>query len=122
MSQAASARSTSDVVDHHLTAFGEQDIDAFLADYTDESVITTSMGTYRGLEDIKAMAEQMFAEFAQEGVEMVFDTQTVVGEIGYTVWHAETPDNRYEFGSDTFVVRDGVIQSQTLAMMVSPKN
>lgn len=122
MSKAESQRSTADVLDHHLTAFGEQDLSGLLVDYTDESVITSNIGTFRGLDEIQALGEQLFAEFSQDGVELTVDTQEVEGEIGYMVWHGETPDNVYEFGTDTLVVRDGMIESQTFAVKVTPKN
>lgn len=34
MSNAAQTSSTTEVLEHHLTAFGEQDISEFLGDYT----------------------------------------------------------------------------------------
>lgn len=122
MSKTEPTRSTADVLDHHLTAFGEQDISELLVDYTDDSVITSNIGTARGLDEIQALGERMFAEFSQDGVEVTYDNREVEGEIGYTVWHAETPDNVYEFGTDTIVVRDGIIESQTFAVKVTPKN
>lgn len=122
MSQANQQSSTAGVLEHHLTAFGEQDITEFMVDYTDDSVIVSNVGTSRGLDEIQAFAENMFAEFAQDGVEMTVDAQEVEGDIAYAVWHAETPDTVYEFGTDTLVVRDGIIESQTIAVKVSPKN
>lgn len=122
MSNAQSKQSTADVVDHHMTAFGEQDMEGFLMHYTDDSYIVSNMGTYRGLDDLEAFAEQMFEEFSRDGVELIYDSQTVVGDIAYTTWHGETPDNVYEFGTDTFVVRDGVIECQTFAMKTTPKH
>lgn len=122
MSKAQSKRSTADVLDRHMTAFGEQDVDALLTDYTEDSYIVSNMGSYHGLDEIRGLAEQMFAELEQDGVEMTYDSQEVDGEIAYTTWHGETPENVYEFGSDTFVIRDGVIENQTFAMKVTPKN
>lgn len=122
MSKATPITSTADVLEHHLTAFGEQDISELMVDYTDDSVITSNVGTFRGRDEIQTLGEQLFAEFSQDGVEMTVDTQAVEGEIGYAVWHAETPDNVYEFGTDTLVVRNGVIESQTFAVKVTPKN
>lgn len=122
MGKADRMTSTADVLEHHITAFGGQDISEFLADYTDDSVVVSNIGTFRGLDDIQSMVGGMFAEFSQDGVEFTVDDQTVEREIGYMVWHAETPDNDYEFGTDTLVVRDGVIESQTFAVSVTPKN
>jgi hypothetical protein len=44
------------------------------------------------------------------------------GEIAFITWTAETADNTYEFGTDTFVVRDGKILVQTFAGKITPKN
>jgi hypothetical protein len=37
------------------------------------------------------------------------------------VWKAETADNRYELATDTFVIKDGEIATQTFAGKISPK-
>ncbi len=44
------------------------------------------------------------------------------GEVAYIVWSAETADNAYELGTDTFVVRDGKIVAQTFAAKATPKS
>lgn len=113
---------TADVVEHHLLAAGEGDVSEILKDYTDESVMISNMGTFRGLEEIESAITGFMEEFSQADAEIVQDELIVEGDIGYFVWHAETPDNVYEFGTDTYVVRDGVIESQTFAAKVTPKN
>jgi hypothetical protein len=40
--------------------------------------------------------------------------QFVEGNYAYILWTAETADNVYEVGTDTFVVRDGKIVAQSL--------
>jgi hypothetical protein len=37
------------------------------------------------------------------------------------LWTAETPDNRYDLVTDTFVVRDGKIVVQSFAAKILPK-
>ena len=49
------------------------------------------------------------------------DEQTVEDEFAYIVWHAETPDNVYEFATDTFHIPDDEIVFQTFAGKVSPR-
>jgi len=39
----------------------------------------------------------------------------------YIVWKAETADNRFELGTDTFIVRNGKIVTQTFAGKISRK-
>jgi hypothetical protein len=42
--------STSDVLGHHLQAFGDCDLDEIMADFTDDSVLFTPNGALKGLE------------------------------------------------------------------------
>jgi len=47
--------------------------------------------------------------------------QEVDGDTAYIVWKAETADNRFELGTDTFIVQNGKIVTQTFAGKISPK-
>ena len=47
--------------------------------------------------------------------------RSVVGELSYVLWTAETADNLYEMGTDTQVVRDGKIVAQSFAGKITPK-
>ena len=47
--------------------------------------------------------------------------QSVDGDYAYILWTAETADNVYEVGTDTFVVRDGKIVAQSFAAKIAPK-
>ncbi|MFB9823185.1 nuclear transport factor 2 family protein [Halobaculum roseum] len=123
MASTGSSATTESVLDHHLDAFATQDMEEMLADYTDDSVvITNTAGTFHGLDEIRTLFEGLFAEFEQEGVDFQLDRKVVEDDIAYIVWHAETPDNSYEFATDTFHVHDGVISTQTLGAVVNPKN
>lgn len=114
--------STEAVLEHHLDAFTEQDLEAVMEDYVEDSVVVTNMGTFRGLEEIEGLFENLFAEFSQEGSSITMDEQTVEGDFGYIIWHAETPDNVYEFATDTFHIPDDTIAFQTFAGKLSPKD
>ncbi len=48
-------------------------------------------------------------------------TQSVEGDYAYILWTAETADNVYEVGTDTFVVRNGKIVAQSFAGKVTAK-
>lgn len=115
-------QTTEAVLEHHLAAFMEQDMSEMLADYSDDSVILSNMGTFRGLDEIEAMAEPMFAEFSQADVSFAPDVQIIEGDVAYLVWHAETPDHDYELGTDTYIIRDGVIETQTFTVKATAKN
>jgi hypothetical protein len=64
----------------------------------------------------------MFAEFAKPGATFSMKQRSVDGDFAYVLWTAETADNIYEIGSDTFVVRDGQIVAQSLAAKITPKS
>jgi hypothetical protein len=49
------------------------------------------------------------------------EQQAIEGDYAYIVWEAETEDNIYEPGSDTFVVKEGKIVFQSFAGKIVPK-
>lgn len=113
--------STDAVLDHHLEAFANQDLEETLVDYVDESIVVTNMGVSRGLDEIEELFAGLFEEFSQEGTVLEVDDTIVEGDFAYLLWHAETPDNVYEFCTDTFYIPDGTIEFQTFAGKVEPK-
>jgi ketosteroid isomerase-like protein len=112
---------TQDVLDHHLKCFGAADLDGILSDYTPDAVLFTPDGPLVGPEAIRPLFVAMFAEFAKPGASFAMQQQTVAGDYAYIVWTAETADNVYEVGTDTFVVRGGKIVAQSLAGKITPK-
>jgi len=103
---------TEAVLDHHLQAVASGDLKGVLADYTEDSVLLTPNGPLKGL---KAL-EEFFGAFGQnmpdfmDGFRML--RRDVLGDVAYIVW--ESP--KYVLlGTDTFVVRNGRIVTQTFA-------
>src|SRR5262245_50102886 len=113
--------STSDVLDHHLKCFGKGDLEGILSDYAPEAVLFTPDGALRGVDAMRPLFQAMFAEFAKPGAAFSMKQQLVEGECAYIVWTAESADNVYELGTDTFVVRDGKIVAQSFAGKITPK-
>lgn len=111
---------TQSVLDHHLDAFARQDLAAVMEDYTEDSVMVSQLGTFRGLSEIEGLYDGLFAEFSQPGSTFTMDEKIVEGDVAYIVWHAETPDNEYEFGTDTFYISADKIAFQTFAGKITP--
>ena len=63
----------------------------------------------------------MLAEFGKPGAVFNLKQQFVEGDYAYILWMAETADNVYELGTDTFVVREGKIVIQSFAGRIVPK-
>ena len=117
----ADEATTKQVLDHHLQAFGDLDLEAILADYTDESVLLTANGPIQGMDELKDVFEAFFAEFGKPGATFEMKQQLINGDVTYIVWTAETADNVYELATDTFVMDDGKIAVQSFTAKTTPK-
>ena len=113
--------STKEVVDNHLKCFGEGDLKGILSDYAPGAVLFTSDGPLRGVDAIRPLFQAMITEFGKPGATFSMKQQFVEGDYAYILWEAETEDNVYELGTDTFVVRDGKIVVQSFAGKITPK-
>ena len=113
--------STRSVIENHLKCFGEGDVEGILSDYEPDAVLFTPGALLRGVEAIRPLFEAMVAEFRKPGAAFRLSQMAVDGEHGYIVWIAETADNVYELGTDTFVVRGGKIAAQSFASRVVAK-
>ncbi len=92
-----------------------------LADYAPGAVLFTPDGPLKGADAMRPLFQAMFAEFGKPGAVFNMKQHSVDGDYAYILWSAETADNVYEVGSDTFVVRDGKIVAQSLASKITPK-
>jgi ketosteroid isomerase-like protein len=113
--------STKDIIDHHLTAFGERDLTGVLSDYAPDAVFFTPHGPVRGPDAIKPLFQAMIAEFAKPGAVFNMKQQFIEGDYAYILWTAKTADNVYELGTDTFVVQGGKIVAQSFTGKITPK-
>jgi ketosteroid isomerase-like protein len=114
--------STKDVIDHHLKAFAERDINGVLSDYAPGAIFFTPEGPLRGPDAFRPLFQALIAEFSKPGATFSMKQQFFDGDHAYIYWTAETADNVYELGTDTFVVRDGKIVAQSFTGKITPKN
>src|SRR5262245_59281393 len=112
---------TREVLDHHWKCFSEGDLNGILSDYAPGAVLFTSDGPLRGADAIRPLFQAMIAEFGKPGAVFSMKRQFVEGDYAYILWTAETADNVYELGTDTFVVRDGKIVAQSFTGRITPK-
>ena len=112
---------TKEVLDNHLRSFGEGDLNGILSDYAPGAVLFTPNGPLRGTDSIRPLFESMIAEFGKPGAVFNMKHQSVDGDYGYILWTAETADNVYEVGTDTFIVRNGKIVAQSYTGKITPK-
>ena len=119
--QISPSETTAQVLDHHLAAFGSLDMDAILEDYTDNSTILTPNGAVKGLAEIRSAFAELFAEFGKPGATFEMKQKIIEGNVAYILWTAQTADNIYELGTDTFVIRESKIAVQSFTPKTVPK-
>ena len=112
---------TREILDRHLKCFGEGNLDGILADYAATAVLFMPDGPLKGTDAMRPVFKAIFAEFGKPGAAFAMKHLSVDGEHAYILWTAETADNVYEMGTDTFVVRDGKIVAQSFAGKITPK-
>lgn len=110
-------RSTQEVLDAHLAAFGPgADIETVLADYADDAVVMTVKRTFRGRDAIRSFYADLFARVPTEVWALWEVTRTnVEGEVAMLTWRLPPA---VDFATDTLVVRDGRIAYQTMASVL----
>lgn len=114
--------STQSVLDHHLAAFSAGDVDETMKDYDDSSVFISGNGIARGRDEIAAVFTRLYGGlFAPGTYEFTMDMSHVEGDVAYIAWHMSGANADIALGTDTFVIRDGVIVTQTVAVSVQPK-
>ena len=87
---------------------------AILSDYDDDARFHSEASTYRGKGEICEFFENFIASLPP-GAAQSFSLRTlrVDGDVAYITWSA---GREIPLGTDTFVVRNGRIVSQTFAM------
>jgi len=106
---------TKEVLDHHWTAFKNNDLEETMKDYSEESVLITPNATYSGLEEIRNNFINAFKAFPKDSTTFSLDKSVVVKDVGYILWTSKTPTFTLTYATDTFIIRDGKIVRQTYA-------
>ena len=101
------------IILHHLSSFRDNDLQAVISDYTNESVLITEGGTYMGPEEIEGFFTDLMVHFPKQDSDFELDKLVAKDGMVYIIWHAKTPSLEVALGSDTFIVKDGKIFQQT---------
>ena len=115
-------KSTNEILDHHLRAIEQGDVNAVLSDYAPDAVLFKSDGIFKGADAIRRVFEKFVAEFQTPGATTKTKQRLVDGNYAYMLWTGETADNVYELAADTFVLRDGKIVTQSFTAKVNKRH
>ena len=106
---------TEAVIRNHLHAFvAQRGVDAIVSDYHDDARLYTEARIYEGKEAIRGFFVDFIASLP-EGVvnRFLLKALHVDRDLAFITWNAGAD---VPLGTDTFLVRDGRIVSQTFAM------
>jgi ketosteroid isomerase-like protein len=119
--------STREVLDHHLKCLAAGDLEGIVTDYASDAVLITPPGFFaadgilRGPAGAAEGFRSLLDEFGKPGASFEIKETVVDGDYAYIVWRADTPTHLFDFGSDTFVIRNGKIVAQTFAGKIARK-
>ncbi len=101
---------------HHWQAFKAGDVEAIMADYSEDAMLITADRTLKGRPQIRSLFAQIFANmFPPDSTSLTSARQVIEGEIAYILWPASSAHYNAPFSTDTFVMRDGKIIAQSFA-------
>jgi hypothetical protein len=101
---------TRDVFDRHLRHQLTGDLDAIVADYAPDAIVATGEGIGSGHDHIRQNYERVLPLL---GSLELTSTVQVQDDIVYLTFRAQRDGEDELLGTDTFVIRDGLIQVHT---------
>lgn len=111
---------TQEILNHHLSAFMEADVDEILKDFTEESELLTPDGALKGLNAIRSFLEEVF-KMVPKGSTLEPKQMIVRDNLAYIAWSGESPFVSIPLGTDSFIIENDKILYQTLAAHIIPK-
>jgi hypothetical protein len=96
-----------EVFQHHLSVFGAGNIDEILVDYGDR--------VWRGLSGAREFFHLWIDDLGPAGSCFDIIDRQAVNDWLYITWTAESNNYKFDYGSDTFLIRDNKILRQTVA-------
>lgn len=109
----AQHRSPQEVLDDHLRESQDGSIEDDLArNYSQDLVVLTGRGVYRGHDGLRQLAELLRNELPDSTFE--YRTRLVEGEMGFLEWSGRSAKAEVDDGADSYLIRDGRIVAQTI--------
>jgi ketosteroid isomerase-like protein len=105
------AHTPDEVVRHHFKALGDGDLEEIMTDYAADAVLITAAGVVAGRDAIRGAFGQLLTNMPN--IAWTASSQVSASDTVLLEWTADAGAVAVEDGVDTFVVRDGLIQSQT---------
>jgi len=104
---------TKQVWEHHIQAWDNSDLEDIMSDYSEDSILILNNTLYKGIDQVACVYDSLFDIFANGN--NIIAPETIEGEAIYITWNYTPPNDHAYDGTDTFVVRNGIIEYQTIA-------
>ncbi|MDC8107142.1 nuclear transport factor 2 family protein [Chryseobacterium sp. B21-037] len=100
-----SAQETSKVLNRHLNAWREGNIDKVMADWSDNGILINSSGIFIGKPAIREIYKKVFTEYFPDDIRAMVDLSKsqIQGEIAFTEWKGGIA----KYAADVIIVRNG---------------
>ena len=109
----AFATTPGEIWEHHIEAWGTQDLDTILEDYTDTSLLVINGQEFLGKNEIRIVFARLFEIF--DGGENTISPVLIRDSLVYITWmYQPLNSERPFFGTDTFLIEEGKIRIQTI--------
>lgn len=108
---------TEEVLASHEAALGEQNPDKISTHYAKDAVVVVNGATYRGPKEIA----HLYATLIGDLPDAIWRTDVAVihEDLAYVEWACESAASSVKFGTDTFVVTNGLIMRQTASFSIT---
>ncbi len=107
------------VLDDHLAVSFNGTVEEDLEPNSAEDVtVVSNWGVEHGLDGMRRMAELLRSQLPD--CTLAYRLRIVAGEVAMLEWRADSPAGSVRDGVDSYVVRNGRIQAQTLHSTLTP--
>ena len=107
---------TEEALASHEAALGEQNPDKISTHYAKDAVVVVNGATYRGPKEIA----HFYATLISDLPDAIWRTDVAVirEDLAYVEWACESATSSVKFGTDTFVVTNGLIKRQIASFTI----
>jgi hypothetical protein len=112
-------RTAQEVLDDHLSTSLNGKVEEDLErNYAEDVTIVSNWGVEHGHAGVRRLAQLLTSQLP--GCSFAYRLRLVEGEIGMLEWTATSPAGSVEDGVDSYVIRNGRIQAQTIHYTLTP--
>lgn len=108
---------TKEVLMHHLKAFGNNNLDEIMLDYSEQSTILCNEGAVKGLDKIRQFFENMFG-LIPTGSHFDMNQLTISDNAAHIIWASKSATADISFGTDTFIIENDKIIIHTVSAFI----